>query len=246
MRFKHINNLGPGRQIVGRASLILPLVLLPSFFLTFIIMPTHADELNPGVYSIDSKPFDVSYHEWVGRWWNWTAGIPADAHPRDNVEASCNIHQSGPVWFLPDPLSEEPVTRVCDVPVGKAIFIPIVTGELSSIERPDYSDEQLIEHAGDCDDTSIRSAEVDGVNIKGLDDNITYRTNTSKIFNFAIGEDNVYNWKPGVYHSFAEGWFLFLEPLKPGEHTIQLKGIITSTIPDCSTSGDVTWRIRAQ
>ena len=87
---------------------------------------------NQTVYSTDSKPFGVPYQDWVARWWNWTFGTSADDHPRDDPARSCNVNQNGSVWFLPDSLSVESASnpRTCDVPVGKAIFIPVITGAI--------------------------------------------------------------------------------------------------------------------
>ena len=106
----------------------------------------YADSLNPAVYSTQERPFGVPYQEWLAGWWNWTFGITEDEHPRDTASRSCNIHQNGPVWYLPDPLNIEGTSnpRICDVPHGKAIFVPVVAGEVSTLEKPGYSDANLM------------------------------------------------------------------------------------------------------
>ena len=175
---------------------------------------------NQTVYSTDSKPFGVPYQDWVARWWNWTFGISADEHPRDDPARSCNVNQNGSVWFLPDSLSIESAStpRVCDVPVGKAIFIPVVTGGVSTLEKPNYDDSQIIKEALACDDYSNnRSAEVDGVSINDLNDPLTNRTNSTQMFTVRIVDDNIYNIKGGTGRGFFDGWFLFVKPLAIGE-----------------------------
>jgi hypothetical protein len=55
--------------------------------------------------------------------------IPTSEHPRDAYsEEKCAVNQEGPVWFLADQLGgrEE---RTCTIPAGKAILIPLLTGE---------------------------------------------------------------------------------------------------------------------
>lgn len=204
---------------------------------------------NETVYSTDSKPFGVPYQDWVARWWNWTFGIRADEHPRDDPSRSCNVNQNGSVWFLPDSLSIESASnpRTCDVPVGKAIFIPVITGAISTLEKPGYSDAQLIKEALVCDDYSNnRRAEIDGINVNGLNDPVTYRTNSSHMFTVGVVDDNIYNIKAGTGNGYADGWFLFLKPLAPGEHKIHLVGSIDAPDPNCNNSADVTWTIHVK
>jgi hypothetical protein len=218
-------------------------------FLPTLTNSAYSQGSNQTVYSTDSKPFGVPYQDWVARWWNWTFGISADEHPRDDPARSCNVNQNGSVWFLPDSLSIESASnpRTCDVPVGKAIFIPIVAGEVSSIEKPDYDDDRIIKEALVCNNYSNnRQAEVDDVAIKELNDPMTYRTNSSHIFNVTIVDGNIYNIKGGTGHAFADGWFLLVKPLAIGEHKIHVAGAIDSPDANCNSSGDVNWNIRVK
>ena len=225
-------------------GIIFGLVFLPT--LTNI---AYSQGSNQTVYSTDSKPFGVPYQDWVEGWWNWTLGITADKHPRDDPTRSCNVNQNGSVWFLPDSLNIESASnpRICDVPVGKAIFIPVVTGALSTLEKPDYNDNQLIKEALACDNYSNnRRAEVDGVSINGLNDPVAYRTNSTHVYNVKIVDDNIYNIKGGTGRGFADGWFLFVKPLAIGEHKIHVAGTIDSPDPNCNSNGDVNWIIRVK
>jgi hypothetical protein len=232
----------------------LALVLILGITSSFLILATQVTSVysqgsNETVYSTDSKPYGTAYQDWAARWWNWTLGIGADQHPRDDPNRSCNVNQVGSVWFLPDSLSIESSSnpRICDVPAGKAIFIPVVTGETSTIEKPGYSDAQLIKEAQVCDnDSKNRHAEVDGVSISELNDPVKFRTNSSHIFNVKVVDDNIYNIKGGTGRAFADGWFLFIKPLPVGEHKIHVVGSIDSSDPNCNSSGDVTWIIRVK
>jgi hypothetical protein len=42
---------------------------------------THADSINPGVFSKDSAPYGIPYKEWITRWWQWHISIPKEDHP---------------------------------------------------------------------------------------------------------------------------------------------------------------------
>ena len=60
-----------------------------------------ADDINPGAFSIDSKPYGVSYLQWAAKWWQWLLSIPSDTNPAaDKTGINCGINQKGPVWFL--------------------------------------------------------------------------------------------------------------------------------------------------
>jgi hypothetical protein len=227
--------------IIGTISSLLFLPTLTNF--------AYSQGSNQTVYSTDSKPFGVPYQDWVGKWWNWTSGITTDMHPRDDPSRSCNVNQNGFVWFLPDALSIESASnpRICDVPAGKAIFIPVVTGETDTAEHPDLTDTQIIKQALACDNYSNnRRAEVDGVSVNGLNDPVTYRTNSSHLFNVTTVDNNIYNLKPGTERGFADGWFLFIKPLPIGEHKIHVAGAIDAPDPNCNSNGDVTWNIHVK
>ncbi len=42
----------------------------------------------------------------------------------------------------------------------------------------------------------------------------------SPFFNITIPENNIYNNTPGVWEANVDGFYLFLEPLPPGNHTL--------------------------
>jgi hypothetical protein len=229
---------------------IVVLLILGSILFIFTVNTSiKADSMNPQVYSIKEAPFGVPYSEWVAKWWIWAYGLPGDFHTPD---FKCDSNQAGPVWFLPDPLSG-PQTRNCVVAQGKAILVPLITGSTNNIEKANYTDQDLMNHAGDCNSmNSLRTAKVDGTTIKGLDQDAPYRTNSSKIFTIDINSSNQYGTAEGVARSFADGWFLFLKPLPVGEHELNVGGSITPTAfdeaktPGCAGGGNYNWHIKIE
>jgi hypothetical protein len=211
--------------------------------------------LNPGLYSIDESPFGTAYSTWIARWLNWTASIPNAEHPRDFADRTCNVSQTWKdVWFLPDTLNGN-IVRECEVPFGKAIFIPVTTGWQSVAESPEFSGkplneikDSLIKGASYCDDYNIvRVAEIDGKKVQGLEGNSPYRTNTTQLFNLTYGENNIYDVKPGMTPAFAEGWFLFLKPLPQGDHTLKIDSKIKNPSDvSCDYEGHTVWKIKVK
>ncbi|MCA1706817.1 MAG: hypothetical protein LC808_27575 [Actinobacteria bacterium] len=81
----------------------------------------------PRVLPPRSRPFGLTYAQWSEKWWQWALSIPEEQNPMlDPTGANCGIGQSGRVWFLAGTFGGGPATRVCTVPVGKALFFPIV------------------------------------------------------------------------------------------------------------------------
>jgi hypothetical protein len=199
-----------------------------------------ADNINPGVYSKDSVPYGVPYGEWMAKWWNWTLSIPKGEHPRDDyTPEKCSANQDGPVWFLADQLGgrEE---RTCTIPEGKAILIPLLTGECAYDAPEVKNDNDLRRCAMAGDEYGVVEATVDGVKLKDVE---SYRTQ-SGFFNSSQVENNIYDAPVGTYRAFADGYFVFLEPLPPGKHDVNLKVSVLNPIePTYNYNADWTYHL---
>jgi hypothetical protein len=194
--------------------------ILMIFSLLFSLTPVvYSDSINPGVYSKDSAPFGVPYREWLSKWWQWNMGIPTAEHPRDNYSPEkCTVNQSGPVWFLPDILTGKE-ERTCTIPEGKAILVPLLTGEWHNdpSDPVPLTDSELKAAAMAGDEYGVIGAALDGTQLKNLEQ---YRTQS--YHNITVPEDNIFKNLPGTYRGVADGFFVFLEPLPPGQHELRL------------------------
>lgn len=226
-----------------RLSIILLVVglLLTSIIASFSMF-AHADSVNPGVYSKDSSPFGSNYSEWIHRWWNWNQGTPASQHPRDNFTSQkCTSNQNGPVWFLADILTGKE-ERTCTIPSGKAILVPLLTGECHNDGIPPImTHDELRKCAREGDEFGVLSATLDGHKIQNLDQ---YRTQTG-FGNLTIVKGNIFDNKPGTFNSSnADGFFVFLEPPSPGNHDLQLTtSVVNPTTPSYNYAADVTYHL---
>lgn len=190
-------------------------VFLNSSILSIFV---YGDELNPGIYSKDSKPFGIPYGEWLARYSQWFIQFPAEQHPREHyTPEGCSAAQSGPVWFLTDILDGKQ-ERTCTIPSDKAILLPILNGRCWPDTSSSYpkTDEEITQCAKAGNEYGVISATLDGREIKDLK---SYRTE-SPFFNITVPENNIYNNVPGVWKAKDEGFFVFLEPLPPGNHTL--------------------------
>lgn len=185
--------------------------------LMFLRQSVSADEINPGLYSPTSKPFGISFVDWTAKWWQWWLKIPNSQHPfADNTGERCAVAQHGPVWYLLGAAGK--VERNCAVPSDKAILFPILDTECSYSESPNLKDEQdLRVCAVEGNKGATVNVLVDGKQVKDID---KYRVTTS-LFNVTYSNDPVTPTNSNVSQAVSDGWFVFLEPLKPGKHEIK-------------------------
>jgi hypothetical protein len=216
-------------------------IILPIIFSTSMIS-VQADSLNPSMYSNTSVPFGTAYKDWISKWWQWNAGIPASSHPRDNyTPQKCTINQAGPIWFLPDILSGKE-ERTCTIPTGKAILVPLLTGSCwdDNTDPKLKTDAGIRQCASEGDNYGVISANLDGTNLQNLQQ---YRT-MSGYFQITIPKNNVMNSIPGTFKSIADGFFIFLQPLSPGKHDLQLKTSVSNPItPTYDYSAEVIYHL---
>jgi hypothetical protein len=178
---------------------------------------------NPNVHPPDSKPFGSSHGEWIARWWQWALSIPKDHNPvSDSTGKNCAVNQNGPVWFLAG-TSGGSAERSCTIPAGKAMFFPITTDMASFAKYPNLKTEsELISNVkSDIDQVKSLELTVDGTKIEGLD---KYRVQ-SPVFDVTIAENNLFEIKAGPTKAASDGYWIFLEALPKGGHTIHFHGL---------------------
>ena len=201
---------------------------------------------NRGIAPINSKPYGKAYGEWSGAWWRWAYSIPADVNPlTDPTGRNGDIGQSGPVWFLAGNFGGES-DRAVVVPAGKALFFPIANQ--AWVNTPAYGDNpwspaqeayarNLIK--GSIDAFVSISCEIDGRPVANLW-NYRCQTPPGKDYMINFPENNVWGVVAGIYGpSVDDGYWLMLDPLRAGGHTIHF----AATNADNSFSLDVSYQV---
>jgi hypothetical protein len=168
----------------------------------------------------------MSQGDWGAAWWQWALSIPADRNPiLDPDGAFCGEGQgSGPVFFLAGTWVDlVEGGRSCTVPAGQSIFFPLVNTECSEAE--DGTDWYCATEAA-CRECAGRNANtfdpdslvviVDGKNLKDLDQ----QRLQSAAYNFTLPENNILGEDETKSISVADGYWIMLDPLPPGEHTL--------------------------
>lgn len=203
-----------------------------------------------------------SYEGLAAEWWQWVRAIPAEQNPL--LDAPCNVQQEGPVFFLAGNFGGTG-TRSCAVPADKALFFPLFNVSYSScpeiVKDESYtcdqakSEEYLHTSAKALMDTEgiALTLEIDGVAIPDL---MGYRA-ASKTFtdSAAAGPSELLGDCSGPIREntcgisvdstrkmAADGYWIMLRPLPPGEHKLHFGGNVT--FPDKTTFGtDLTYTL---
>jgi hypothetical protein len=198
---------------------------------------------NFGVYSKNESPFGITHEDWVAKWWNWSfpIGIDPESNNWDGLKQNgCLMHKENSMVMLVDTAAGGKWTQQCKISQTDGILIPIWTGECNKAEKEcvDYSYEQLKKAARGYDLGKIKGQViVDNVPIAQLDV-VDYATNVNKNvsevytkeFNATIPEaGHIPSVKSGIFPAAAHGWFVFLKPLAPGNHTVYYQNSVQPT-----------------
>ena len=196
---------------------------------------------NPGVVPPSVNEFGNPYGEWTARWWQWLLSIPAATNPNlDTTGAHCAEAQTGQVWFLAGTFGPPAVTRSCTIPAGKDLLLSprnALFGEgVGDCTGPsDCNPTSLRELAAESVDNPTLEVRVDHVAVKNLDQ---YRV-TSPVFNVFFPQGAVFGLEPGTHGPVvSDGFWLLLNPLSQGTHTIQVSSNSSGTF-----GVDVTWTL---
>jgi hypothetical protein len=191
----------------------------------------------------------------AAQWWQWALAEPISDNPiLDPTGQFAAVNQRGRVWFLAGSNQGTPIIRTITVPAGKALFFPIVNifdvengiGVPGGIKVVVPKVQQPLQVAQAMVSLIIATAtglscQVDGSPLQITAANLEQSTPFSVFLpaNSIVGNPPV---PAGVYFPFIDsGYYVLLNPLSAGPHTIHFAGSITYFSPPFSL--DVTYNI---
>ena len=164
-----------------------------------------------------------TYAQWEAKAWQWEiANVRYYSSPAPSVPRCTTAGQHGPVWFLHGDnytRAGDAITRVCDVPAGRYLFIDAPSFECSTVEAPPYhatTNAGLLRCARSFGTVSS-SLSLDGERIAPSGFVVA-----TAVFRFTMPPRNNYLQVPGATHgrAAAYGQALMLRPLTKGSHTL--------------------------
>ncbi len=224
--------------------LVVGIVLGFMSLVTVMSAQAKSRNFNPRVLPPNSHPRGMTYGEWGAAWWQAAFAIPVVNGGHPLISGGAFGGEDG-VLFL-SAVVGVPVTIELTIPAGTALFLPVVNSECSVIEPdPFHGDDETSLRAcanGHIDNTSGLFAEIDGKPVNNLG---AYRVE-SPLFEFGpLPEDNLLAFfgvdAPAgtTSPSVDAGVYLFLAPLRVGQHEIHIGG----TFDEFGLSIDTTFEI---
>jgi len=194
-------------------------------------------------YSKDESPFGISQGNWVAKYWNWSLSLPLDpqtgrvAGLHDN---GCLVEKVNSTIMLVDAGAGGIWNQKCTISRNDGILIPIWTGECDQGYKgfENASEKQLSDCARGFDLGKIKGqVKVDGIPVATLDA-LDYKTNVMnnviEVYTKQFNATNPINThfiveRYGTFPGAAHGWFVFLKPLQPGNHTVYYQNSVEPT-----------------
>jgi len=222
-----------------KLNLYIILSLVATYYITLPVLTGY----NVEFYSKGESPFGISYSDWITKYWNWDLSIPLDPKINDFLglkENGCLVHRENSTVMLADTAAGGIWNQKCTISHNAGILIPIWTGECDQGTKAfeTYSFKQLLDCARGFDLGKVRGqVKVDNIPVATLDA-LDYKTNImnnvtevySNQFNATIPiNSHVIVEQYGTFPAAAHGWFVFLKPLPPGNHTVYYQNSVEPT-----------------
>jgi hypothetical protein len=202
------------------------------------------------IFPPGGKPYGLTYADHIKNFWKWALKIPANENPvNDPTGVKCATGQdntNSSVFYL-SPNNGGTSQRICKVPAGKALFIPVMPMESSDKELPKASAADLSNSAkNDQDHVNSLYLKIGDkeYNFQDLD---KYRTHTDA-FDVVFPDNGIFGvLKGGMSKAVADGRYIITEPLAKGTYPIHFKSsLIDPSNPDTNFAQDITYNIIAQ
>lgn len=178
---------------------------------------------NSMLFAPDSVPYGVTFPDWTIRWWRWLLSSSMETNPALDVSGKWSeLRQDDPnVWFLAGTFGGS-VVRTSTIPPGKAILMPVINYECSFADEPLITSEKELELKckSEIDDIKHLTVSIDEIILKDLDQ---YRVR-SPFFPINLQENNILGVNSGCTNMISDGFWIFLKPLRIGDHKISSFG----------------------
>jgi hypothetical protein len=198
------------RRVLVVLGLIVPFITVSS------ILTARADSINPGLYSVDSKPYGLTFTQWSEKWWQWFISIPQFENPlNDDNGKYCAVAQNDPnVWFITGAGSGT-VVRSCNIPSGKAILFHPAGNGCPYAENPSLKTESELRSCAIAgDQVSSIHVSIDGRNLQN------YVAHTP-LFDLTLGAQSEFltydNSTYGIRMLYPSNWLKLADVNNTGE-----------------------------
>jgi hypothetical protein len=223
-----------------------------TILLVSLVLSQIAGATSLNIFPPDSKPYGLTYSQHIENFWKWALGIPAKENPlNDQTGEKCATGQSNSnssVFYLTfnnGGTSE----RVCKVPAGKALFIPVSQALISNIDLPTATLSEL-KNGAKADQDSVNSLYLKIGDKEYNFNELKPKRNPTDIFNVSIADNGIFAAvKGGPTKAAADGYYVITEPLPKGNYRVHYKSSLYCPGEGCLETNflqDIKYNIIAQ
>lgn len=153
---------------------------------------------------------------WIQRYWQWERSFPSGNQPSaDNTGSLCQNRQNQDVFFLSGSVSSSPITRKCTLPTNKYILIPISNVLAQFDGKSNINCDTLQKTAREANEAAINLS----IHLSNMTLGSDFMSKIeSGCFNLTDNTRGVSGLAAGA------GFWVVLEPLKPGQYFIRFTG----------------------
>jgi hypothetical protein len=230
----------------------LSLSFISSVLLLSLVLSPVAGATPLNIFAPGTKPYGLTYSQHIENFWKWALGIPAkDNSINDLTGEKCATGQSNSnssVFYLTfnnGGTSE----RVCKVPAGKALFIPVSQAEISNIDLPTATPTEL-KNGVKADQDSVNSLYLKIGDKEYNFNELKLKRTPTDVFNATIANNGIFGAvKGGPTKAAADGYYVITDPLQKGNYTVDYKSSLNCTGEGCLETNfaqDIKYTIIAQ
>lgn len=177
----------------------------------------------PGQSTVDGKTLG----QWTTEWWKWAESFGPGPFS-DTTGARSNLNQGGPVYYLAGSGGNAgPITRNVTVGSDRKVLLPLINWIVAAGADPGFADTRSEANALATNTINPANlfATIDGVPVPNL---ASHREESGALFTLNVVPNNDSGFPPGTYtDAYGDGYWLMLEPLSPGQHTLHFGGTST-------------------
>jgi hypothetical protein len=205
------------------------------------VAKSHARQ--PHIAPIQSHPHGQTYSEWTADWWQFVFETPATGHPLlDETGADCDQGDMGNVWFLFGSLGGDPIERSCEIPVGTALFFPLINQVSARFEGETTTEQEHRAQSACVEDAATTIMfEFKGAPVSDLD-RFFAQPIESAVFQAQFPDTDALLGLNGVFVDLGvdAGFYLFLQPLPPGTYDLHWEASSAA----CGSAQDITYHLK--
>jgi len=196
-----------------------------------------------------ASQYTKNLEEHVQKYWTKLYQTPKDKNPALDPDGSNHDVDTDPVYCACDMTGKgEPVTRTLNISADKSIFIPVNDVGVSDREHPGEDANGLKKQAREDEDNATKvklTIDHDDFDLQDFKNKKFRIRNPIGPFEVVIPTDPIDGLEPpGPAMMVADGYYVIIKPLPPGDHTIRIEaGVSKQHKKSGPWYEDVTYKI---